>query len=77
MPKIIKPSRKKIQVTKVIIKPQENTFKPLRRYFKNNLASLASEEIFFVLEKLMLIDTPTKKINIVAVARAKYIQKPE
>jgi tRNA A22 N-methylase len=77
MPKITKPSRKNCQVTKVIIKPQENTFKPLRRYLKNNLASLASEEIFFVLEKLILIDTPTKKINIVAVARAKYIQKPE
>jgi hypothetical protein len=61
----------------VIIKPQENTFKPLRRYFRNNFIPLILEEIFLVLEKLMLRDTPTKKIKILAVARAKYNQKPD
>lgn len=71
-PNTTKQSLKKMQVIKVMTKPHEKTFSPLFRYFR-----YIFPRIVLVREKLSVSDIPTKRIKIVAVARAKNNQKPE
>ena len=62
-----------MNVAIVINSPNENIFRPLLRYFLNNIPS----PLIRALELLSVNDTPIKKMNVNAVVRAKIHKNPE
>ena len=63
----------KIHVATVINSPNENIFKPLLRYFLNEIPS----PLIWALELLSVNETPIKNMNVNAVMRAKTHKNPE